>query len=263
MAMTSIDETAHRDDIEALLPWYATGKLDRSDVARVSAWLERREDGARLVELVREERAEARRAGDALGAPSPGALDRLMTSAAAETRARAQENRPRPRKSGLRLQIWPAVKDFFAAPTPGAVRWTAATAAVALLVQASVIIALLLRSGPRGGEGQSFHLASGGETSGKGMTFLVSFADGATATAITGLLKELNATIVSGPNPGGIYKIVVQTKAEGGKGGRRERDYAPHFRPEGHRKACITRRKLRRKNAPRFLAPGAKVEAGV
>jgi hypothetical protein len=209
MAMIK-DETPKREEIERLLPWYATGKLDREDMSRVSAWLAEHQDAARQLELIREERAESERANRALGTPSPQALDRLMTSIGAQKQLIEPQKRTQRRALGA---AWSAVTDFFAAPTPGAVRWAAMAAAAVAIIQAAVIFALAFKTttGNHGG-GNGFHLAAGREPGTEGgATLLIAFTDTATAPAITGFLGEFNASIVAGPKPGGVYKVVFRS----------------------------------------------------
>src|SRR5262245_62093995 len=69
---------SEREEIEMLLPWYVTGKLDPSDHAKVEAYLAAHPDVARQLDLVRAERHETVAANEALGWPSAGATERLM-----------------------------------------------------------------------------------------------------------------------------------------------------------------------------------------
>src|SRR5687768_14432843 len=71
---------AEREEIEMLMPWYVTGKLDPSDRARVEAYLAAHPEVARQLDLARAERDEAVAANEALGWPSPAATERLMAS---------------------------------------------------------------------------------------------------------------------------------------------------------------------------------------
>jgi hypothetical protein len=105
-----------------------------------------------------------------------------------------------PRRAGaLRFQ-W--IRDFFAFPTAGGVRWAAAGVAALLAVQTAAIATLLLSD--RGG---SYQVASGQQGGGEGVSALIAFTDEATAPAISRLLAEFSANIVDGPKAGGLYTI--------------------------------------------------------
>jgi hypothetical protein len=196
MNAQSLDD-AERGEIEMLLPWYVTGRLDPAELAKVEAYLETHPHVARQLDLVRAERDETVGANERLGLPSPAATEGLMASL------------PTARPGGAALRIirdgLRQMGDLFAAPPVGAVRWAAVAAAVLLAVQALAIVTLLNeRSG-------SYHTASGTQT-GEGIAVLVSFADDAKAEAISQLLTELDASVVDGPRAGGVYKVRLRTE---------------------------------------------------
>jgi anti-sigma factor RsiW len=187
---------SEREEIEMLLPWYVTGKLDQADHAKVEAYLAAHPDVARQLDLVRAERHETVAANEALGWPSAQATERLMAELPAD----------RPRWSALaalRGGLW-QIGDLFTAPTAGAVRWAALTAALLIAVQA-VAIATLLSQRP------GIYEAASGPQAGDGIAVLVTFTDDAKATAISQLLTDFDASIVDGPKAGGIYKIRLRT----------------------------------------------------
>jgi hypothetical protein len=185
-------EDIEREEIEMLLPWYATGRLGRADRERVESYVARHPELLRQLELVRAERDETVAANEALGAPSAGAIDRLMAALPPSRGRRA------PFAAGAALLQ--RLGDFFMAPTATGVRRAAVAVAALVAVQAATIGALLY---DRGG---AYQTAAGQET-GDGIAALVVFADGATAPAITRLLAEFDASIVDGPKPGGVYKV--------------------------------------------------------
>jgi len=189
-------EDAEREEIEMLLPWYVTGRLDPADLAKVESYLATHPQVARQLDLARSERDETVAANDALGFPPAGATERLMAALAA---ARPGWAALRALKGALRQ-----VGDLFVAPTANAVRWAAVAAAVLLAVQAVAIVSLM---GERAG---TYHTASGGQT-GDGIAVLVTFADDAKSTAISQLLTELDASVVDGPKAGSVYKIRLRT----------------------------------------------------
>jgi len=186
-----------REEIEMLLPWYVTGRLDAADLAKMEAYLARHPEVARQLDLARTERDETVAANEALGLPSAGATARLMASLPA---ARPGWAAMRALRGGLQQ-----VGDLLAAPTANAVRWAALAAAVLIAVQGIAIVSLL---NERAG---TYQTASGGQ-SGDGIALLVTFADDAKATAISQLLTDLDGSIVDGPKAGGVYKIRLRTE---------------------------------------------------
>jgi anti-sigma factor RsiW len=186
-----------REEMEMLLPWYVTGRLDAADLAKMEAYLAAHPEVARQLDLARTERDETVAANEALGLPSAGATARLMASLPA---ARPGWAAMRALRGGLQQ-----VGDLLAAPTANAVRWAALAAAVLIAVQGIAIVSLL---NERAG---TYQTASGGQ-SGDGIALLVTFADDAKATAISQLLTDLDGSIVDGPKAGGVYKIRLRTE---------------------------------------------------
>ncbi len=184
-------EGLERSEIELLLPWYATGKLDAADKARVESFLAAHPDMKRQLALVREEQEQSAHSNDSLGAPSRVSLESMMASVG--------------RDQGMPLSMrtgWDRIAEFFAAPTSQGLRWAATAAAVLLLIQAAVIGSLLISR-----SSDTYQTASGKEAPAGRATLLVGFSDGATASAIAALLREFGAQIVEGPKPGGMYRL--------------------------------------------------------
>ncbi|HYY84030.1 MAG TPA: hypothetical protein VE686_05960, partial [Beijerinckiaceae bacterium] len=77
------------DDLEALLPWHAVGRLGEDDARRVDEALARDPELARRYALVAEERRETIAVNEALGAPSPRTRDRLFERIEAASPARS------------------------------------------------------------------------------------------------------------------------------------------------------------------------------
>jgi anti-sigma factor RsiW len=188
---------AEREEIEMLMPWYVTGKLDPSDRARVEAYLAAHPEVARQLDLARAERDEAVAANEALGWPSPAATERLMASLPA---ARPGARALRALRGGLQQ-----IGGLFVTPATGTVRWAAVGAAALIAVQ-TVAIATLVSQRPG-----TYQTASGVQT-GAGISLLVTFTDDARATAISRLLADFDASIVDGPKAGGVYKVRLRTE---------------------------------------------------
>ncbi len=185
-----------REEIEMLLPWYVTGRLDAADTAKVEAFLAVHPHVARQLDMVRAERDEAVASNEALGFPSAAATERLMASLPA---ARPGWAALRTVRGGLEQ-----VRNLFVAPTANAVRWAAVAAAVLVAVQAVAIGTLLSE------RSATYRTASGPQT-GDGIAVLATFAEEAKATAISQLLTDFDASIVDGPRAGGVYKIRLRT----------------------------------------------------
>jgi hypothetical protein len=197
MSEATIDE---REEIEMLLPWFITGKLEPADMAKVEAYLAVHPEMARQLDLVRAELEETVAVNVALGAPSIAATERIMAALPAARPAIAAR-----RALG---RLWDRAEALFVAPTPGAVRWAAVGIAALVAVETAALVTLVSAPGERGG---TYQTAAGVETA-NGIAALVVFADGASAPAISQLLTQFDARIVDGPMAGGLYKIRLRTE---------------------------------------------------
>lgn len=200
---------SERRNIEAMLPWYERGKLNAADMKRVEAYLAEHPEMADQLPLIEEERAETTLLNEARGAPSPGALDRLMDSIEAHEAAN-------PSLASTKKAVWGWASRLVGAPVPASLQWVAAAAAVLIIVQ-GVSIGVLMTTGTL--QGPSYETASGPATRGivreptgdvvRGTFALVRFAADARAGDINGFLTEKGFTIVEGPKPGGVYRIRI------------------------------------------------------
>lgn len=185
-----------RREIEDLLPWYVAGTLSAADADRVEAALAADETLRPALEIAREEMGETVLMNQALGSPSPRALDALFAKIDAEPR------RNRPVSLGLfdlggRLAAW---------LQPRTLAWAGVAAAAIIAVQAG----LLFSSSQLGSGPSAYHTASQGQAAGEAGTFLMlSFTPQATASEIGSTLQAANATIVDGPRAGGLYRIRI------------------------------------------------------
>lgn len=194
---TNIEGSARRE-ISDLLPWYAAGTLSSEETVKVEAALALDSSLRDELDLVREDRDMALLLADTAPAPSPKVLGRLMDAIEAEP-------------ATVRQTVVAAnqgVVDWFATLLAGlrprTLAYAAAAGALVLVVQAGVIGSSWL-SGPA-----TFQTASlpGQQQASDGGTFaLIGFQPGATAEAIAETLTSLNAAIVDGPRPGGVYRV--------------------------------------------------------
>lgn len=194
--MTTETNMTEREEIEMLLPWYATGKLTRADHQRVEAFLASHPEMARQMELIADERHSSLDLNEAIAPPRGQALEKLMAAAAAS-----------PPRGAARASLIAKIKAFFEVPTSGPVRWAAAAAAAIILVQAVTLGALLVN------REATYQTASGEPSAGSDGTFaLVRFSDTASVKAVGDLLTELNVVIIDGPKPGGLYRVRLGPK---------------------------------------------------
>ena len=185
------DTTSERDDIEMLLPWYVTGKLDAADRARVEAWLQRAPDLARQVDLIRAEQDENLRINQALRAPASLTIERTAAI------VRGSEH------TGALSQMAAIVRELFTAPSAGMVRVAAAAVGVVMLLQAAAV-GYLITERPSAG----YQQASGGPIAVQpGRYALVRFNDTATAKDIATALAEIGISIADGPHQGALFRV--------------------------------------------------------
>lgn len=202
---TTQGQMSERDEIEMLLPWYVTGRLDAADTARVAAYLERHPDVRSQVPLVREELSATVAGNEEIRARLASA-ETIIAGAASPTE---------------RILTWlsrtvGAARGLFAAPTAGAVRWAAAAAAVIICLQAAALGTLLTR------EGSTYGTASRpGIDATQRAVAMIAFADNASATTIARILDEYRLRIVDGPLPGGFYGVRFADEATAAEQQRR------------------------------------------
>jgi hypothetical protein len=194
-------------EIEALLPWHAAGTLNARDARRVDEALARDPDLAKQYAVIQEEYAETIHLNESLGAPSTRAMQKLFA---------AIDGEPARRPSGSSgMSISARIAGFFASLSPRTLAWSASLGALALLLQAGVIGAVLMRNQP-----VSFQTASlstnepitralGPEAPPRA---LVRFAPDARVADITTLLDNYHASIVDGAK-GGLFRLQFGNKA--------------------------------------------------
>ena len=201
--IASRDKAPERADIESLLPWHAAGTLSRRDAERVERALANDAELARSFELVREEMAETIHLNETLGAPSARAAQRLFAAIDSEN---ASVKR---RTISFDLGGW--IAGLIEQVSPRTLAWSAAAAAVAIVLQAGLLAGLFI-----GERGASYRTASYDEAAapvGQGAFALVRFNPTARAADITAFFESHKASLVEGPRAGGIYRIRVSANA--------------------------------------------------
>jgi hypothetical protein len=185
-----------RNEIEDLLPWLAAGTLARRDAQRVEEALARDPELARRYELVREELGQTIHVNETLGAPSAHAMEKLFAKIDAEPQ----------RKQATSPGLGARVTEFFAGLSPRTLAWSAGIAVVAILLQAGLLAGIALKDTNKAG----FETASAPSTNpGVGAFTLIRFAPQATMDDINKFLQANRLSIVSGPVPGGLYRVRV------------------------------------------------------
>ncbi len=188
--MNTDTKLPERDEIEAMLPWFAAGTLSRKDAARVEAALKADNELSQRFELVREELGETIRLNEDLGAPSSRALKSLFAKIDAEPA----------RRPAASFDLAGRVSSFIASFAPRTLAYAGAVAALAIVLQAGVITSLVSN---RGGDANYKTVSV---DPGQGAFALVRFQPNATAGDITKFLEDNKAVVVDGPK-NGMYRI--------------------------------------------------------
>lgn len=193
--MTTANESG-RGDIEDLLPWHAAGTLSSRDVQRVETALTEDPELARRYELVRDELAQTIHLNETLGAPSARAMGTLFAKIDAEPA----------RTPAISANLGARIRDFFAALSPRTVAWSAAAAALAIVLQAGVIGVVMLKENNASG----YETASAPSAiSGEGTYALIRFQPQVSAADITRFLEANKLAIADGPSAGGLFRVRI------------------------------------------------------
>ena len=192
-------------EIEMLLPWHAAGTLNARDARRVDETLARDPELARQYAAIREEYTETIDLNESLGAPSMRAMQKLFAAIDAEP----------VHKPSASLRFSARIAEFFAKLSPRTLAWSASLGALALLLQAGLIGAVLMKN-----QAATYQTASlstnepitralGPEAPPRA---LVRFAPDARVADITALLDSYQASIVDGAK-GGLFRLQFGNKA--------------------------------------------------
>jgi anti-sigma factor RsiW len=193
-------------ELETLLPWHAAGTLNARDARRVDDALARDSELAKQYAVIREEYAETIGLNESLGAPSARAMQKLFAAIDGEP----------VRKPSVSSNISARISEFFASLSPRTLAWSASLGALALLLQAGVIGAVLVKNQT------SFQTASLDMNERAPLTrdlgaapprALVRFADDARMADIKALLDNYQAAIVGGSN--GLFRLQFGDRALG------------------------------------------------
>lgn len=201
MALSKIMLEQEPGEIELLLPWHAAGTLNSRDARRVEEALARDPELAKQYEVIREEYAETIGLNETLGAPSARAMQKLFAAIDAEPA----------RHPSFLAGLSSRFAAFFAGLSPRTLAWSASLGAIALLVQAGVIGAVLVKN-----QSATYQTASlsmdqrAGEAAAP--RALVRFAPEAKIADITALLDTYQASIVESAREG-MFRLQFGSKA--------------------------------------------------
>jgi len=203
MAMKKILEQ-EPSEIEMLLPWHAAGTLNPRDAKRVEDALATDPDIARQYAVIQEEYAETIDLNESLGAPSARAMTKLFAAIDGEPA----------RKPSVSRNISSRFSGFFARLSPRTLAWSASFGALALLLQAGVIGAVLMKD-QQPGLFQTASLSTDAPITRslgpEAPRALVRFAPDARVADITALLDSYQASIVDAR--GGMFRLQFGTRA--------------------------------------------------
>jgi anti-sigma factor RsiW len=205
MAMSKKILEQEPSEIEMLLPWHAAGTLNARDARRVEEALGRDAELARQYAVIREEYAETIHLNESLGAPSARAMHKLFG---------AIDGEPLHSPSAS-IKLSARISEFFAKLSPRTLAWSASLGALALLLQAGVIGAVLVKT-----QNASFQTASLSTNEPITRTLgsegppraLVRFAPEARVADITALLDSYQASIIDGAK-GGMFRLQFGNRA--------------------------------------------------
>ena len=210
MAMSKKMLDQEPSEIEMLLPFHAAGTLNARDTRRVDEALASDPALATQYAVIREEYAETIHLNESLGAPSARAMQKLFAAIDGEP----------VRKPSVSTNLSAGIAEFFAKLSPRTLAWSASLGAVALLLQAGVIGAVLMKNQTASYQTASLSLnqTAAPITRELGAAVppraLVRFTPDARIADITALLDNYQASIVDGLK-GGMFRVQLGNRALG------------------------------------------------
>jgi len=210
MAMSKKMLDQEPSEIEMLLPFHAAGTLNARDTRRVDEALASDPALAKQYAVIREEYAETIHLNESLGAPSARAMQKLFAAIDGEP----------VRKPSVSTNLSAGIAEFFAKLSPRTLAWSASLGAVALLLQAGVIGAVLMKNQTASYQTASLSLnqTAAPITRELGAAVppraLVRFTPDARIADITALLDNYQASIVDGLK-GGMFRVQLGNRALG------------------------------------------------
>ena len=186
-------------EIEMLLPWHAAGTLNARDARRVEEALANDPALAKQYAAIRGEYEETIHLNESLGAPSARAMQKLFAAIDAE-----------PARPVGSLPLSARIATFFSSLSPRTLAWSASLGAIALLLQAGIIGAVLMKT--QSATFQTASLSTGAPitrelgAAAAPARALVRFTPEARVVDITALLDNYQASII-GDAKGGMFRL--------------------------------------------------------
>ncbi|MBR1231518.1 hypothetical protein [Bradyrhizobium sp. AUGA SZCCT0182] len=210
MAMSKKMLDQEPGEIEMLLPFHAAGTLNARDARRVDEALAGDPALAKQYAVIQEEYAETIHLNESLGAPSARAMQKLFAAIDGEPE----------RKPSVSINLSARIAEFFTKLSPRTLAWSASLGAVALLLQAGVIGAVLVKNQTASFQTASLSLnqTAAPLTRELGAAVppraLVRFNPDARMADINALLDNYQASIVDGAK-GGMFRLQFGNRALG------------------------------------------------
>jgi anti-sigma factor RsiW len=196
--MNSAENTGEPSEVELLLPWYAAGTLDRREAAQVEAALAADPKLAERLEWVRAEFAQEIYINEEAASPPDNDVKALFAKIDALPARRLTLSAAAP-------TFAERIAELFAALSPRTLAWSAAAAALVIVLQAGVIAGIAFKE-----SGTNYGTASVPTTAASdGAYVLIRFQPQATAADIASFLAANKLSIVEGPSAGGLYRVRV------------------------------------------------------
>jgi hypothetical protein len=193
------NKASEREEIEALLPWYAAGTLNRRDAQKVELALADDAELAIQYSTIQEDLVETIGANESLGAPSARAMQKLMADIEADV------STARRTRASFNFGAW--LSDRLSTFSPRTLAWSATAAALAVVLQAGLLAGMFVNER----QGASFQTASYHDvtkSNPQGGTYaMISFAPQASIAEMTKLLETYKMALVEGPSGGGVYTV--------------------------------------------------------
>ena len=210
------EQMSERDEIEMLLPWYVTGRLDAADTARVAAYLERHPEVRSQIPLVREELSATVAGNEAIRARLASAETLIAGAASPTERVLSWLSRDHRRRART-LHDADAWSRSLGCGRSGGDHLLASCRA---------------RHAADPGRIDLRDRVATGDRSPQPAVAMIAFADDASATRIAAVLDEHHLRIVDGPLPGGFYSVRFADEATAAEQQRRLGAIAT---PQGYR----------------------------
>ena len=192
---------SRHEQIEALLPWYATGALTPAETATVERHLAQCPACRVELEQCHVFATAVQHNADEIWQSSPSGFERLMTEI---DRLEAKPTPPETRS----LTLLQRLRDWLGA-TPNSVGWTLALESLAVAGLMVAVALPLLRPAP-----DYETLSSSAEQPASANPRLrVIFADAATMGEIQEILRSIDGGIVAGPTALGVYTVALPAGA--------------------------------------------------